>query len=93
MKDMDELLREVHKLYRKGGTLKRNPSERDYALEVLHDALKQAAETGLLDEIEGDLTKGRINVFAFVNAVHDMMSEKIHRDSKQPELQKVVLKV
>ncbi len=58
MKDLDinELLREMGQLNngKWGGTLRRNPSERDYVLEVLHDALKQAAETGLLDEIDKD---------------------------------------
>ncbi len=74
--------------------MRRNPSERDYALEVLHDALKQAAETGLLDEIDKDITsRGRGNAFVFVNVVRNMMKEIIDRDHKQPELQKVVLKV
>ncbi len=93
---MDQLLRELSQFNngKWGGTLRHNPSERDYALEVLHDALKQAAETGLLDEIDKDMTShGRGNSFVFVNAVHDRMSDKIHRDLKQPELQKVILKV
>ena len=77
-----------------GSTMKRNPEERAYILEVLHDALKQAAETGLLDEIDKELQPlPRKGVFAFVNKVNNLMTEKRQAESRQPELQNVVIKV
>lgn len=93
MKDMDQLLRELTQLTDRtwGGKMKRTPENREYALEILHDAFKQARETGLLEEISKEIS--RVKVFEFVKAVTDRMDEKIHRDQKQPELQKVVLKV